>query len=174
MGLSDNLGEYAIGFAGGGGGFEGETGSPETVGMAILTALPLKTDVAAGGDGLADGTEIGGQEAVVRDADGPVLEGATEFVGELFFQIGGEGETFDAVAVELFPGAFDELTAQAGLVNAGSSAWHGQEGIEHGFLGFEGLLFEAYNFAGVMRRVPNFSTTQITVRSWKRPMSTPM
>jgi hypothetical protein len=110
----------------GGGGFEGGTGGPETVGMAVLVALAFKADIATGGDGFADGPEIGGQETVFGNADGFVLEGATELVGEFFFERGGEGEAFDLGVGEMFFGAFDELTAESVLVNAGSlDRWQG-------------------------------------------------
>ena len=144
------MGVDAVGVGAGGGGFEGESGSPEAVGMAVLVALALETNVAAGGHGLANGTEIGGQKAVVGDAEAAGLEGAAELVGEFFFKDGVEGEAFDAVAIEFFPGALNELTAETGLVNAGPpDCRQCQQGIKHGFLGFEGLLLEANDFAGV-------------------------
>ncbi len=143
------MGEDAVGVGSGGGGFKGETGRPETVGMTVEVALALEPDVATGGHGLAHGPEIGGQEAVVWDADAAGFEGGTEFVGESFFDFGGEGDAFDTVAVEFLFGAFDELAAQAALVNAGPpDCRQGQEGIKDGFLGLEGLFLEANYFAG--------------------------
>ena len=63
----------------------------------------------------------------------------------------GEGDAFDFVFAEALLGAFGELTAKAGLVDAAAfDLGRGQNFIENGFLFFEGLFFHDFDGAGVV------------------------
>lgn len=86
--------------------------------MAAFAAVGGEADFAAAGRLLFDCAEIFSYHGVARDFDGAVFEGHADGEGEVFFHGLGEGDAFDFVFAEFLLGAFGELEAEAGLVDA--------------------------------------------------------
>ena len=134
---------------GGAGGVEGEREGPEAVGMAVGPVVGGEAEVAGGGGGFFDGAEVGAEEFVGGDAEVAGFEGVAEGVGEVFLDVGGEGEGFDAALAEALLGAFGELAAEAGGIEAGAAeAGEGEALPEEFLLGVEGLVGEDGEVAG--------------------------
>jgi hypothetical protein len=120
---------------------EGEGEGPEAVGVAMAVAFAGEADVAGGGGFFADGTKVGADGFVGGDADGLVFKGGADGIGEVFLDGSGKVNAFNAIGAEFFDGAFGELAAKAGLIDA-TAADGGvlEDGIEGKFLGIEGLF----------------------------------
>jgi len=94
-------------------------------------------------------------------------------VGHLLLHRAGKGDAFHLEFAELLEGALGELAADARLVKATAAQGRkGQKGPKDLLLASKGWR-SRQRTARVKRTSPSFSRTQITVRSWVRPMSTP-
>jgi len=99
----------------------GEGQGPEAVGVAAGAAVGGEAEVAGAGGGFFDGAEVGADIFVGGNTESAFFEEAAQAEGEVFFDRRGEGDGFDAAGAEAFEGAFGELAAEAGGVEAGAA-----------------------------------------------------
>jgi hypothetical protein len=102
--------------------------------MAVA-ALAEKTDVAGFGDFFFDAAKVVGELVVADDAEAAFFEVGAKAEGEFFFDGRGEGDGFD-FPIETFGGAFGELRAEAGSVDAGAFELAQAEQAKEGGLDF--------------------------------------
>ena len=106
---------------------------------AVLSDLP--PDAAKTGMLMNTATvEVVAQTFVAADAKQAILKIATQLIGELFFQLGGEGDAFDFPAPVLVS-AFGQLHADPGSVDASALEFgQAQEAVEFVFLFGKGFV----------------------------------
>ena len=56
---------------------------------------------------------------IVGDADGAIFEGGAEGIRELLFDCEGEVDSLDLILAEAFLRPFDEITADAAVIDTG-------------------------------------------------------
>src|SRR5262245_36769128 len=100
------------------GGVLAESLRPETVAMAVAS-FAEETDVAGLGDFFLDAAKVGDELVVANDAEAAFFEVRAQAEGEFFFDGRGKGDGLN-FPFESFGGAFGELSAEAGGVDAGA------------------------------------------------------
>ena len=106
---------------------------PGAVAVAVI-GFAEESDFAGRGNFFSAAAEVGAELGVGRDAEAAVLEIAAEGESKFFFRGQGEIDGLDFPA-EALAGAFGELLADAGLVDA--SAFELGQGEERKELGFD-------------------------------------
>lgn len=122
---------------------------PGAVAMAVV-GIAEEADFAARRELFFEATEIGAEFVVGRDAEVAIFKFMAEGEGELFFDRGRESDRLDFPA-EALAGAFGELEAEAGLVDASAfELGKSEQRIELGLDFGEGLVveFEAETVVG--------------------------
>ena len=107
---------------------------PETIAVAVAS-LAEETDVAGLRDFFFDAAKVVSELIVTDDAEAAFFEIGAEAEGQLFFDGGGKGDGFD-FPFEAFGGAFGELRAEAGGINAGAFELAQAEQAKEGGLDF--------------------------------------